>query len=222
MILVCCLNVLSINVGALSYGRAIIAHYTSVYGDNVSTSSNGYNATVIVYGNIYCYNTISLIKGICESEWGNSNDVKLIYADAKNNSVKAVKDFADEHRGKFNYCYDTSNAISADMWHYAHMIGINERLTFPVVIIKDSNENIKYISTNYHNEVVIYDAICDFTIISYKAPNSYTEIAINGKQHYSYAYDVLNKVNEQRAEHGLPSLVWIRICLMLLCLEPLK
>ena len=202
MAIVCCVGPMSSAAFAGTYSSAFPVCYSTVKGNTVSVSADGFKAAVVVYGNIYCYNTISLIDGINESDWGKSGEVALYYADANDNSKAAVSGFAAEHGGKFTYCYDTGN----DLWYYAKQLNISGSVTFPVAVVLDENDDVQYISTGYTTEDKVHDAIRKFTTLSCDTADPTVDIDVTGRYNYTYANEVLSLINKERAKEGLDAL----------------
>lgn len=174
----CGLSGLSITAAAANYSKMPTASYSNSAGGSTTLTTGDKTAMVIVYGNIYCTNTQAVISDINKSDWGKSGDVKLVFADARNNSKANVATFAKKYGGNFSYCYDLDDVIYYDMWSYARQSGVSSTLTYPVVVVFTPADEITYISTGETTASKIYEAIKVFASIA--KPEITTAAAGNG------------------------------------------
>lgn len=129
--------------------------YMSVNDKEVSLTADGKKAVVIVYGNLGgCPKTDRMVDAMSEVEWSKNKDVKIILADSHGCSKSEVKAYSNEHPD-FICCYDVKQEkILGDLWSFVYACeNFNgDNVAYPIVIVKDANNNVVKYTRTYQFE----------------------------------------------------------------------
>lgn len=201
---------------AATYKQAGIANvdysFTSTDGTTVNTKSNSGQTSIIIFGSTKCGNTQRTIKSIASSEWVNTSDIRVIFAECNKATLAETNAFAKSYGcNDITFCYEENykNIYNA-MWDYFDMFHdptvANTGVGLPFTVLIDGNNQVQKVLTGYYSADAIMDEIKQFSSPDYVEKNPKLNVYIEGTENYSYANDVLSLVNQTRAQGGLPAL----------------
>lgn len=158
--------------------------------------------TVMVFGRTTCGNTIHTLTDIGLSSWIHREDIAVVSVGieaATDDAWNSFRDVVDCDR--IVYCEKNGNGSL--LWNLLADIDYNEgSVTLPVTFVIDKDGYIRTAATGYvsEEEMLTYlnGAGADVAL-----PAPPVELAIEGTFDYDMAYEVLDIINETRAEQGL-------------------
>ncbi len=125
----------------------------------VSTKAVPTKTTVLLFGNVFCGITNATLQEIYDSNWVTRQDIRIIFADVKGNSLNDTKTFAQKFPGKgISFCHDESGLNFNFALSYLSLYGHNGG-TFPYIVLIDKNDKIRFLSLGYQPAADIYKEI---------------------------------------------------------------
>lgn len=177
--------------------------FTSVNGEEVSTTAQPGITTVLVFGKTNCGNSQGVIRNIANSDWVRRTDIRIIFAECNKASSEAVKAFAKSYGcDAITFCYDTDySSITTAMWEYYDMFyGSDGGGSLPFTVFIDGSNQVRNVLTGNQSAAALLGEIDK---ISGVLPELPANVSISGTENYAYALEVLTLVNQERAKRGL-------------------
>ena len=170
---------------------------------------NGKNAVLIFGGLSSCGNTESTIRAfqsVLKSVGTRQLDVYAF--DIKNNSDSAIISWLPSLKISEDICVNSIKASSdyRSLYRYClSSLGLSS-IAMPLVVYKNADGEVYTYSTGNVDAVDIRNALEEGGITAEQSSGDYT-VTISGQSLYSEAFDVLELVNQNRENNGLPALV---------------
>lgn len=183
--------------------------FATVDGEVVSTNSEGI-VTILMFArtNGNCYNSNGTVGELCDAEWIQDERVRFLIIDIDREPLETVA----QMNGMFGsdkaiFCYCENYAANNMMWDYAAaMWGESAGITLPLTVLIDSNNKVQYGFKGYQtaDDLLPYVEYLVGEELAEK-PKS-VEFYVEGNFFEDEAFEVLEIVNEARAEQGLSAL----------------
>ncbi len=176
--------------------------FQTVDGETVSTYSNSYDVTVSIFSQPGCNNTYNLIQSIIDNPSALKNRVQILYIDAAKNTKQRITELKNSFgTSVVKFCYDTSNTAYTALWDYARAAGFGNSITLPIIVFTRSDGTVfKTIQGDMHPDYFFSLANGDIS------QDVNVNLSISGDENYSYANEVLKKLNDLRKSLNLPLL----------------
>lgn len=125
--------------------------FSTIDGGRVSLKADASkDVTMLVFGSTTCGNCSYVTRNISASEWIHNAKVRVIFAESTNADKKATTTFAKTYGcDKITFCYDLKDDINILMWQYVYGAGLGGSVTFPVIILLDSGNSVRSLTTGY-------------------------------------------------------------------------
>ncbi len=186
--------------------------FPTIDGGTVSLKADASkDVTMLIFGRTTCGNSSSVLQNIAESGWIYNSKVRVIFAEIDKADEQSTKTFAKTYGcEEMTFCYDTGGDCSALMWQYLQGAGITGSVTLPAIVLLDSQNSVRSVLTGYQSSNDLFREMNQFASISGSETDDEEDaernLVINGKEDYDDAYQVLDIVNQTRAEVGQPAL----------------
>ncbi|MCC8106685.1 MAG: Ig-like domain-containing protein [Clostridiales bacterium] len=160
----------SSTTGSASYPVANPTYtFQTTDGRTISTYASGYEATILLLGNAYCFNTLNTAKDIANSHWGNESNVRVVFADFMGNSKDNVEYMMNKYGSSSItscYCTDSSDIIHTALNEYLDIAGLSG-FSYPLIVYIDSNNLVRAITGDgYHSADEIYEVLSTFADVA--------------------------------------------------------
>lgn len=183
-------------------GSAPNATFSTVNGGTASVYSTNAELSIAVFGRDTCYNTKSTINNIITNGYDKKNGVYVSFIDFERNPKSDVSEYAASFPdSKINFCYDTSTTAENVLSQYMSLGGLGNSVTLPVVAFIDGNGEIVNVTSG-----VVSAAYLENVTVNSKIFNEKLSFAVSGTENYTYANEVLTRLNSLRASLGLAQL----------------
>ena len=205
----------NINVMAAADGQAGYPNpsytFTSTEGQEVNTTANNKQTTVLLFGSTKCANTQRTLKSVSSSDWVGNSGIRVIFAECNRASLQEMKSFIATYGcDAITFCYDNENYYSSiynAMWEYYDLFfDSSAGGTMPFTVLIDENNQVRQVFTGSRTADAIMDEIKKFAVLDYEETNPKFKIDMEGIENYTYANEVFQQVNQARKEKGLPEL----------------
>ncbi len=186
--------------------------FPTIDGGTVSLKADASkDVTMLIFGRTTCGNSSSVLQNIAESGWIHNSKVRVIFAEIDKADEQSTKTFAKTYGcEEMTFCYDIGGDCSALMWQYLQGAGITGSVTLPAIVLLDSQNSVRSVLTGYQSSNDLFREMNQFASISGSETDDEEDaernLVINGKEDYDEAYQVLDIVNQTRAEVGQPAL----------------
>lgn len=165
-------------------------------------------ATVLIFFSATCPNSAAVIKSFAESDLISNSSINILAYESNEQSKEAVTNFVNTNivseaaKNKIHVYY--SGSCKSLIGAYLRLAYDSGSGTYPLVLIVDSNNSIRYSSMS-KNDITIYKNALS-NIVSDISGVDTVSVKVYGKAYYEYVDDILTSVNKARAEKSLSTL----------------
>ncbi len=125
--------------------------FQTIDGKTVSTKNSGGKTTVLIFGYTGCSKTRSTIMSIAQSDWVNSPNYRVVFAEAQFASLEEVQTYAESYAYAYScyniaFCYDDmSDSIMKAFYNYLSLYNGAPTTSgsFPGIVLIDQNSQVQ-------------------------------------------------------------------------------
>lgn len=128
-------------------------NFNGVNGGTLSTASEG-RPKILIFFSTACGNSMNTLSGFSASNWITKGAVDVYAIDCNEHTREEVAAFEKEYcpEGYIRFGYDTGSTANSALWQYAGMAGFGSRITYPIIVMIDSNNKVQYCTSGVLSE----------------------------------------------------------------------
>lgn len=179
--------------------------FASIDGKNITNSSNTGKVTLIIYAHMSSGhdNVGTLIRNLVSAEWIGHPGLSVIVVDFMGNTVDAVRKFVQPYADSntdIAFCADEDDSF----FSFLDAAGLADSpFSLPLSFLVDAGGTLRDCLKGDTAELAFRTLLSGY--VEGIAPAPMTTLSVTGENAYSEAFKIVDLINVQRKQNGLPA-----------------